>query len=1127
MRWLWGALVTGAFVSVGCGSSGGGDQVGSGDDGGSDATVGVGPGLQFDGGGDGSSPKCTPRTCQEAGANCGPVADGCGGLLTCGDCTAPATCGGGGTPSVCGGTAGCKAKDCATLGATCGPQGDGCGNVIDCGTCTTPQTCGGGGTGSQCGGTQGCVPKTTCPTGQNCGAVSDGCGGSVDCSGGAACPAGEFCGGGGKPNVCGSKNILPDGGIIDAGGDAGNTCTPIPKATACSGMNCGIAPDGCGNTYTCGTCTVAGDSCGGGGTANQCGHAGCTPITQCPANIKCGSYANGCGGTITCGTCTGSDTCGGGGTAYQCGHPACTPLTKCPSNVNCGPWPDGCGGTIASCGSCNKPAICGGSGVASQCGDGTDGGFVCQGLQCNQVQCDGGATTSISGTVLDPAGLNPVYNAVVFVPPTSTPLADFKKGVSCDTCADQQTSLISVTTGPDGTFKLLDVPVVATGTPVVIQIGRWRREILVDVKACQDNPVAKTQTHLPQTHTQTGDQVNDLRDDIPQMAISTGSADPFECLLVKMGIATSEFVNPTTDTTGGRIHYYRQNGIDLDSTVGGPAPKGSTLWTSAANLENTYDIVLLPCEGAANDHGNNARGFVGSYADNGGRVFITHYSYEWAAPGNTGAPWGSIATWDENQPYLADPGPDWCQDSNQSIRTPTTITGTINQGFKKGADFATWLQLVGATTTKGQLTEHEARHDLDSVPSGGVATPWITTTNVNTNLLDNWDDPGGGNNPICDTNNTVQAKSALSLQHMTFNTPTNAALNDAGVPAYCGRVVYSDFHVSASALTNTKTFPGSCQTGALSAQEKALEFMLFDLSSCIQPDNLPPPPNPTCTKATKCPAGIVCGTWPDGCGGDIPCGTCTNGKSCVNGACVGCTPLSCSAQGISCGSAGDGCGGTQQCQTCPTGQLCQGGACITPGCTKVPCPSNIHCGLAGDGCGGTQSCGTCGPGTTCGGGGTPGTCGAADADTCAPLSCKDQGLTCGKTGDGCGNLIDCGTCTGNQTCGGGGTPGTCGAPSCTPKTCTDLGANCGKVADGCGGLTADCGDCTGSATCGGGGTANQCGVPPCTPRTCQQAGANCGPIGDGCGNILQCGDCSAPQTCGGGGTPSVCGGGIK
>lgn len=36
-------------------------------------------------------------------------------------------------------------------------------------------------------------------------------------------------------------------------------------------------------------------------------------------------------------------------------------------------------------------------------------------------------------------------------------------------------------------------------------------------------------------------------------------------------------------------------------------------------------------------------------------------------------------------------------------------------------------------------------------------------------------------------------------------------------------------------------FPLSCRNGDLSAQEKALEFMLFDLTACVSPDSWVPP----------------------------------------------------------------------------------------------------------------------------------------------------------------------------------------------------------------------------------------------------------------------------------------------
>src|SRR5262245_60012043 len=46
---------------------------------------------------------CTPTTVAAQGKNCGSIADGCGGTLNCGSCTAPQTCGGGGVANVCGG----------------------------------------------------------------------------------------------------------------------------------------------------------------------------------------------------------------------------------------------------------------------------------------------------------------------------------------------------------------------------------------------------------------------------------------------------------------------------------------------------------------------------------------------------------------------------------------------------------------------------------------------------------------------------------------------------------------------------------------------------------------------------------------------------------------------------------------------------------------------------------------------------------------------------------------------------------------------------------------------------------------------------------------------------------------
>ena len=170
------------------------------------------------------------------------------------------------------------------------------------------------------------------------------------------------------------------------------------------------------------------------------------------------------------------------------------------------------------------------------------------------------------------------------------------------------------------------------------------------------------------------------------------------------------------------------------------------------------------------------------------------------------------------------------------------------------------------------------------------------------------------------------------------------------------------------------------------------------------------------------------------------------------------------------------------------------------------------------------------PRQTCGGGGTPSQCGTPDASACSPVTCAQQNLSCGPAGDGCGNQISCGSCPSGQACGGGGVPGQCGAPdsgSCAPTTCLQQNISCGPTGDGCGNLI-QCGSCPSGQTCGGAGVAGQCGTPPgaCVPLTCQQEGLNCGPAGDGCGNLIQCGACVSPQSCGGGGRPGVCGGGV-
>jgi hypothetical protein len=111
--------------------------------------------------------------------------------------------------------------------------------------------------------------------------------------------------------------------------------------------------------------------------------------------------------------------------------------------------------------------------------------------------------------------------------------------------------------------------------------------------------------------------------------------------------------------------------------------------------------------------------------------------------------------------------------------------------------------------------------------------------------------PPGGTLAIADARSDVPAVNAAmsrqwlsqqtpapSVQLFTFNTPLTVPEAQK-----CGRVVYSDLHSNGGVGSNDQagqTFPAGCSANDLTAQQKALEFTLFDLTSCVQADATKP-----------------------------------------------------------------------------------------------------------------------------------------------------------------------------------------------------------------------------------------------------------------------------------------------
>jgi hypothetical protein len=787
---------------------------------------------------------------------------------------------------------------------------------------------------------------------------------------------------------------------------------------------------------------------------------------------------------------------------------------------------DGCG-TIIQCGTCTAPDICGGAGIPSVCGSiGVDAG-TCTNLCLNQNACpgvDGG--TTLTGTVFAPtqadAGYgqpDPIPNALIYVPNSAVGSLDGDGGVTCDQCADgvSGSPLVSTFSATNGTFRLNNVPC-GVDVPLVIQLGKWRRQITVPAPACcSTTALTRDQTRLPRKQAE-----QHPNDNIPRIAVVTGAVDTIECVLPKIGIANDQY---SVGSGTGRVRFYRDNGGRF---TGSTSTAASTLFNSLAEMRK-YDMIILDCVGNEQPKSFLQRDNMERYANAGGRIFASHFAYVWLYGNPSTISFTSSATFTPGAASVA----------NQDAR--------IDTSFPKGVTFAEWVQLVNA----------QAATSTPAIPRIRITTVRNDMSGINNPPGQRWVYGRTNANP----------NEVIPFQY-TFNTPTTATPDNQ-----CGRVLFSDFHVI-DASASGAVWP-YCAVGGMTPQEKVFEYLIFDLSSCIRPDVPPPqmctprscaqlgancgiqpdgcgntvncgtctPPqtcggggNPLqcgtpCTPRTCTQLGANCGTQGDGCGGTLNCGTCPTGQTCGGGGtpnvCGGgmCQPTTCSALGYACGTWGNGCGGTLPCGTCPMGQTCGGGGvagqCGGAMCTPLDCAAQgFNCGTQGNGCGGTQNCGTCTLPQTCGGGGVPGVCGGGG--TCQARTCLQQGFNCGLQGNGCGTQIDCGMCPPGQVCGAQG-PGLCGATQCTPSTCSAQGIQCGPAGDGCGNII-QCGSCPAGQSCGGAGVPGVCGVLPCTPRTCSQLGANCGLVGDGCGGSLNCGLCPPQESCGGGGVPNVCGG---
>lgn len=204
---------------------------------------------------------------------------------------------------------------------------------------------------------------------------------------------------------------------------------------------------------------------------------------------------------------------------------------------------------------------------------------------------------------------------------------------------------------------------------------------------------------------------------------------------------------------------------------GTPASALTTLWTDINELKK-FDMVINSCECSEYPAEKTAPDVLRQYADMGGRVFGSHFHYVWT---ETLIPtWQGTASWGGSY--------------------TTTTPDLVDTSHPDGMAFSKWLSTVGASPTPGQIQLGTKTYDAG--PVNAPTTRWLHAS---------------GANP--------------ATHYLSFKTPV-------GVPQeqQCGKVVYAGMHVASG--TVNASFPTGC-TGMLTADEKALVFLLFDLGSCV------------------------------------------------------------------------------------------------------------------------------------------------------------------------------------------------------------------------------------------------------------------------------------------------------
>jgi hypothetical protein len=391
----------------------------------------------------------------------------------------------------------------------------------------------------------------------------------------------------------------------------------------------------------------------------------------------------------------------------------------------------------------------------------------------NTPTCPGEEATVV-GVVYAPNGKDPVPGATVFIPAEVPEI--FPPEVKCEVCAHLGSSnnLWYTTSAFDGKFVLNNV---CPGKwPLVFQNGRFRRLVEITVTASSTLQVPADQSRLPKRN-----QEFHNADSIPKIAVATGDFDKMECVLRKMGLQDG-----TYDLYEGAKQRISPKAL--------PSGSFKDLVGNLAKMKS-YNIIFINCTGNTFEGqlaNAQVRKNLTDYVTSGGRLYVTDWSYDWVEQVESFSPFIDF------EPGASGSAPE-TKDSAALGADGLQVSATI-----KDAQMAQWLGLFPGAISGGKSPiEHFLINWVIIHKLGQETKLWVEG----------------------DIKSHTGSITGVHPLTVTFNFQN------------CGKILFTSYHTEGREAENPlfpEAFPNYCGT-TFSPQDRILEYLIFDIASCIKP----------------------------------------------------------------------------------------------------------------------------------------------------------------------------------------------------------------------------------------------------------------------------------------------------